>query len=485
MPWSPLCVARSLSLRAVHMATKADVDAGTVGPRLARSRRAVFQRLRSHAARRMGWGVADQAVSSLTNFAVSIYVVRTLGAVQFGAFSLAYVTYGFTLNASRGLGTDPLMVRFSGRDLPTWRRAVADCTGTAVVAGLAIGACVIVAAAALHGPAGAAFLALGLTLPGLLLQDSWRFSFFALGRGSQAFLNDMVWAVTLLPALVLLRRTGHADVFWFVFAWGATASVGAVVGPLQARVVPKPASAWRWVSRHRDLGPRYLAEGLSNSLSGQLTTYGIGLILGLAVVGYVQASKTLMGPVGILFLGMSLITLPEAARVLRRSPRHLPLVCMLAFGGLAAVVLVWGAVLLVAVPNGLGALLLGPVWRPTYPLLVPQIFYYVGLAFAFGMGTGLHALGAARRSLRAVVISAVICLVGSLAGAVMDGAFGAVTGLAVAQWIVAPVFWWEFRAAMHESGRVPDPGWFRSIRPNSRYLRSLTRLRSMIATKDH
>jgi O-antigen/teichoic acid export membrane protein len=416
----------------------------------------------------MGWGVADQAVSSLTNFAVSIYVVRTLGAVQFGAFSLAYVTYGFALNASRGLGTDPLMVRFSGTDLPTWRRAVAGCTGTATVAGLAIGACIIAAAAVLKGPAAAAFLALGLTMPGLLLQDSWRFSFFALGRGSRAFLNDMVWAVTLLPALLLLRRTGHADVFWFVFAWGATASVGAAVGPWQARVVPKLTGAWGWVSRHRDLGPRYLAEGLSNSVSGQLTTYGIGLILGLAVVGYVQAAKTLMGPVGILFLGMSLITLPEAARVLRRSPRHLPLVCMLTFGGLAAVVIVWGVVLLVAVPRGLGAWLLGPVWRPTYPLIVPQMVYYVGLAFAFGMGVGLHALGAARRSLRAVFISSVLSLNCSLVGAVADGAVGTVTGLAIAQWIVAPVFWWEFCAAMHESGRVPDAGWFRSNRKNGR-----------------
>jgi O-antigen/teichoic acid export membrane protein len=450
------------------MAAEADTNAGTVEPRPTRSPSTVFQRLRSHAARRMGWGVADQAVSSLTNFAVSIYVVRTLGAVQFGAFSLAYVTYGFALNASRGLGTDPLMVRFSGTDLPTWRRAVAGCTGTATVAGLAIGACVIAAAAVLRGPAATAFLALGLTMPGLLLQDSWRFSFFALGRGSQAFLNDMVWAVTLLPALLFLRRTGHADVFWFVFAWGATASVGAAVGPWQARVVPHLAGAWGWVSRHRDLGPRYLAEGLSNSVSGQLTTYGIGLILGLAVVGYVQAAKTLMGPVGILFLGMSLITLPEAARVLRRSPRHLPLVCMLTFGGLAAVVIVWGVVLLVAVPRGLGAWLLGPVWRPTYPLIVPQIVYYVGLAFAFGMGIGLHALGASRRSLRAVFISSVISLNCSLVGAVSDGAVGTVTGLAVAQCIVAPVFWWEFCAAMHESGRVPDTGWFRSNHKNGR-----------------
>ena len=253
----------------------------------------------------LGWGVADQAVSSLTNFAVSIYVARTLGAVQFGAFSLAYVTYSFALNASRGLATDPLMVRFSGTDLPTWRRAVASCTGTAAAVGLVTGTCVLAAAALLDGTAKAAFLALGLTLPGLLLQDSWRYSFFALGRGSQAFLNDMIWAVALLPALVFLRATGHADVFWFVFAWGAAAAVAAAVGPLQARVVPRLSGARGWVSQHRDLGLRYLAEGTSNSASTQLRTYGIGFVLGLAAVGYVQAASTLMGPFMVIFFGMS------------------------------------------------------------------------------------------------------------------------------------------------------------------------------------
>src|SRR5215472_10492 len=179
------------------MAAEPDADVKTTEPGVPRSPMAVLRQLRSDASRRLGWGLADQVMSSLTNFAVGIYVVHTLGAVQFGAFSLAYVTYGFALNASRGLATDPLMVRFSGTDLPTWRRAVANCTGDAAVVGLAVGACVLAVAAVLDGTARAAFMALGLTMPGLLLQDSWRYSFFALGRGSQAFLNDMVWALAL------------------------------------------------------------------------------------------------------------------------------------------------------------------------------------------------------------------------------------------------------------------------------------------------
>ena len=416
---------------------------------------ALSWRLLRQASRRLTWGVADQAMSSISNFAVNIYIARTLGAVQYGAFALAYVTYGFALNASRGLGTDPLLVRFSATPLPTWRRAVTSCTGTATVVGLTIGACVLAAGALLHGTTGMAFLALGLTLPGLLLQDSWRFSFFALGRGSQAFLNDTIWTVALLPALLLLRRTGHADVFWCVFAWGAAATVAAAAGPLQARVQPRLSGGWEWVWRHRDLGLRYFAEGTANSGQNQARNYGIGLILGLAALGYVQAASTLMGPFMVIFFGMGLVLLPEAARILRRSPRLLPLFCACAGGGLALLGLTWGVVLLVALPRGLGHLMLGSLWRPTYPLVLPSTIAVMGGCVQAGAGVGLHALGAARRSVRAMIPSAALYVVCSLAGAVAGGAFGAIWGAAVAQWMGALLFWWHLRKELRARQSAP------------------------------
>ena len=366
---------------------------------------ALWQRIPGEVSRRLGWGVADQAVSSLTNFAVVLYVARTLGAVQFGAFSLAYVTYSFALAASRGLATDPLMVRFSGTGFRAWRRAAAGSTGTAAIVGVAAGCCVLLTTALLGGTTKLAFLGLGLTLPGLMLQDSWRYTFFALGRGSQAFLNDTVWALALLPALVLLRVTHHRDVFWFVFAWGASATVAAAVGPLQAGLIPRPSRAWSWVSRHRDLGPRYLAENTSQSGANQLRAYFFGLILGLAAVGYVQAATTLMGPFMVIYLGMSLVAVPEAARILRRSPRHLPLFCALTGAGLAVAGLAWGIFLLIALPRGFGQWLLGSIWRPAYPLMLPLTVSVMGQCLTAGAAVGLHALGAARRSLSAMLLA--------------------------------------------------------------------------------
>jgi O-antigen/teichoic acid export membrane protein len=320
---------------------------------------------------------------------------------------------------------------------------------------MAAGICVLAAAAVLHGPARLAFLALGLTLPGLMLQDSWRFGFFALGRGSQAFLNDIIWGAALLPALVLLRSAGHANVFWFVFAWGATATLAAAVGPLQARVVPRLLGTRRWLSRHRDLGARYLAEGTANSAAAQLRNYGVGLILGLVALGYLQAASTLMGPFQVILYGMGLVALPEAARILRNSPRHMPLFCVLLSAGLTLLGLVWGVTLLVALPRGLGEWLLGSLWRPTYPLVLPTALFLMGACAGAGAGTWLHALGAAKRSLRAAVLTSAIYVVCALVGAVADGAVGSIRGAALGTWIGALVYWWQLRVALRESGHAP------------------------------
>ena len=357
---------------------KALVDATRRGGVAERHRTATALGLVRRASARLSWGVADQGMSSLTNFAVSIYIARTLGAAQFGAFALSYVTYGFALQTSRGLTTDPLLVRFSGVDAPTWRRAVANCSGAALFTGTALGACLLCVAMLLHGPTRLAFLALGLTLPGLLLQDSWRFAFFAAARGSQAFINDTVWAVTLLPALVLLRMTGHATVFWFVLTWGLTAGLGAVVGPLQARVVPRLTGAWAWLSQQRDLGLRYVVEGTATSAAAQVRNSAVTVIIGLSAVGYLQAASTLMGPFQIILFGMGLVALPEAVRILRKSSRHMALFCVLLSVGLTLMALVWGAALLVALPRGLGAKLLGPIWRPAYPLVLPTTLFMAG-----------------------------------------------------------------------------------------------------------
>jgi len=396
---------------------------------------------------------------SLTNFLLSAYIARNLGATQFGAFALAYLTYGFANNASRGLSIEPLLVRFSGPELTRWRRATGGCTGTALLVGLVSGSLALVAGLLIGGTTRLAFVALGLVFPGLLLQDSWRYAFFAAGRGYHAFVNDTVWALVQIPLLVGLKMTGHANVFWFIMAWGAGAYAGAILGMFQARVVPRLVGATRWMISHRDLGPRYMLENAGGNASNMVVNYSNSSILGLAAVGDIQAANVLMGPFKIIIFGLGMITIPEAAHVLRRSPRRLPLFCLAVSGGLALAGLAWGAVLLVAMPLGLGRLVLGSISQAAYPLVLPTVLAIAGTCAAVGAGVGMHALGAARRSLRAAMWNAAIMIPAGVVGALVAGVLGTLYFTAAAAWITTAMSWWYFRKAMRESSTVPVPRW--------------------------
>ncbi|WP_210575454.1 hypothetical protein [Streptomyces sp. GESEQ-4] len=396
---------------------------------------------------RLSWGLADQAVSSISNFVVGMYVARSLGLAAFGVFSLAWVTYGVVLNVSRGLATDPLVVRFSGVPEASWRAATTRSTGTALGVGGVIGVASVVVGLGLGGSVGAAFVGLGVVLPGLLLQDAWRFSFFAAGAGRKAFVNDLVWGVALIPALVAAARVGTVTAF--VLAWGGSAAVAAGYGCVQSGILPRPARARAWLREQRDLGYRYLLENVGVSGASLLRAYGLGLVVAVSAVGVVRGAELLMGPFLAVLMGLSLVTVPEAARVLRQAPHRLGRFCLLLGAGLAAAALLWGTALLL-VPDRLGEHVLGSVWYPSSELIVPISLGVAGAGLGVGAAAGLRALAAARRSLRCQLFASAGYVGGGVGGAAVAGTAGSAWGVAAAN-LGASVLWWlQLRSALRE-----------------------------------
>ena len=396
---------------------------------------------------RLTWGLADQAVSSLTNFAVGAYVARSLGATAFGVFSLALVTYGLALNVSRGLATDPLMVRFSGVPVGSWRPAMSRAAGTALGVGTVAGLCCLVIGIALGGGLGHAFVGLGAVLPALLMQDAWRFGFFAAGTGRKAFLNDLVWAVALVPAMLIAAR--HGGITGFVLAWGLSAAVAALFGYFQTRILPQLTAIWRWLREQRDLAPRYLLESVRNSGASQLRMSGLGGIAGLAAVGTVRGAELLLGPFLAVLMGLSLVTVAEASRVVKRDPRQLERFCFLLGAAQAGAALAWGLALLL-LPDSAGVFVLGSVWQTASALIVPATLSVVGASFTTGAQAGLRALGAARRSMPTQLLSSSCYVVGGLSGAVLGGALGSAWGVAAANLTGSAVWWFQLRNGLEE-----------------------------------
>jgi O-antigen/teichoic acid export membrane protein len=294
------------------------------------------------------------------------------------------------------------------------------------------------------------FIALGISLPGLAVQDSWRFAFFAGGRGSSAFLNDLFWTVLLVLALVVMHRQGDGSATRCLLAFGGTATLAAVLGGIQARTFPRPHRARRWLVAQSNLSVRYLLENVSISGASQIRAFVLGAVGSLAAVGHVRASEILMGPFFVLLMGISQVAVPEASRVFERDPGHLRRFCFRLGGVQAAAAIAWGATILTVFPLGPGPALLKELWMPTAQLIPAITLTVAAASFVTAATAGLRAMGVSRRSLRAQLIGSALYLVGGTAGAILGGAVGTSWGVTAALCVSALVSWHQLRAALTE-----------------------------------
>ncbi len=401
-------------------------------------------------ARRVGWGVADQGISSLSNFVLGILVARTLPAPEFGAFALAFVTFSFIINASRGPSTDPLMVRFSGEPLERWRPAAGAAAGTALSAGVVAGVGCLLVGLAIGGDIGSGFVALAVGLPGIMLQDSYRFAFFSRGQGHRAFLNDLVWGVLQTTTLAVLVATDHLTITSSLLAFGGTATVAAGFGWWQLRIAPRVGMARSWLVEQRTLGGRYLIENVSIGGARQLRMVAVGGLAGLASVAEVRAAEILMGPFMTLLAGISQVSVPEAREVLLAEPRRLVRFCLTLGGLQGGGAALWTVLVLIVLPAGLGELLIQDLWEPTEKLLFPLGLVLVLGCFENSASAGLRALGASRRSLASQLTGASLYVVLGGLGAELGGAYGSTWGVFCAMSLSQVMWWTQLRRGLRD-----------------------------------
>jgi hypothetical protein len=397
------------------------------------------------------WGPADQTLSSLTNFALAIVVAHESAPRTFGLFALVFATFSIALGACRAVCCEPLAVRYSSASSSNWRTGASMATGTAIAIGTIIGIVSVTAGSAVGGQTGDLLVILGLALPGLLLQDAWRYAFFAAGRGARAFVNDAVCAILLLTAIAVLMTQGHANVEWLLAVWGGSAAVGAILGVWQGKLTPTPLQCAAWWRRQADLAPRFLAEFVGLTGEAQLMLYGIAAVTSLTAVAAVRGGLLLLGPMNILGFGAMLAGVPAAVRLLERGSRRLILVSGLVSAGLAVVTLLWASLILL-LPSRLGVSAVGSVWHTSRPLIVPLALGMGALGAVMGAVISLRALAAARRSLRARITVSPVILASGLLGAALHGASGAAWGLAIGNGFAAVVFWYHLVHAVSEHG---------------------------------
>lgn len=370
------------------------------------------------------WAIIDQALSSGSNFLLAIVVVRSVSPADFGAFSIAVLIYVLTIGVSRALTNEPLAIRF-GRAVDPIMAEAPRCLGLALWFGSLVGTGCIVAALITGGTLGSVLFVLGIALPLLIVQDACRVACFALGRPRLAAANDAVWALLMLPLVVLVMSQPDAKTWQYVAAWLVPGAAAAAVLLVQLRVVPALRGARAWFVNTRTLGmPLVWNYGLTAAPAYLLFAL-MPLVASLDELGMARAAYLPYGFYGVIFQGTLLVLLPAASR---RSSAYLARLAVWSSAGLGALALLWVSVLAFAVPAQLGVALFGERWNDTTSIRL--IFAGALVAQAIGVGplVALRALEAPKLLVYVRLITAPLLLAGGL---ILSAVYGA-EGLAVA-----------------------------------------------------
>jgi O-antigen/teichoic acid export membrane protein len=391
-------------------------------------------------AKRAFWGVADQGLSSLSNFVLSLLVAHSVSAKGFGAFAIAISLYAIVLQFTRGLCGLPLSIRFSTVGREEWSGGVAAATGAALFLGLIFASVTFAVGVLIGSELGQALMALGIGLPALLLQDTWRYAFFAQRRGSAAFANDAVWTLSFLLVVYLAQRTENISGPGMILIWSAAAALAAAVACRQGRLAPRLLQTKFWLLGQRDISFRFALETVAVTGTGQFAFFLMGAILGLASLGAVRAAYTLLTPLNILFFGIMLMGVPEAARAARRSSARVQTLAVAFAAFLVALSILWSIALL-QLPEAAGSRIIGELWQGSQPYVIPMSVLMALTGIQIGALVALRGLAAARMSLRAALVSSPLTLMLTAVGALTWGPAGGVWGLCIGRAITAIISW--------------------------------------------
>jgi len=357
--------------------------------------------------------LADQVLSSASNFALGVLIARVGGAEALGSFGIAFLIWLAGVGVNRALLTEPMTV---GGPTRSGDAQLREGMLASLLVGVAVAGVLAVAGGGLllAGIDAVAVLALAPWLPSLLVQDYWRAMGFRLQRPDLAFVSDVVFVLVQGGVTVALFALGARNLTAFLAAWGIGALGGALVGQRMARTSMLGGGG---VSHLRNLWPRsrwFLAEFGTAFTAGQGYLFLVPVLVGTAGFGIFRAGASLIGPVVTVFLAAGNVALPESARRFREyGPAGLKAYTPRLTAAVTAVTLLY---------CGTVAILAGPMVRLVYgagfdgAVLITQLVavQYMLSGVAFGCGIALKAAGYLKQLWLVRGVGAVVSITGLL-----------------------------------------------------------------------
>ena len=286
----------------------------------------------------------------------------------------------------------------------------------------------------------------GSLLPLLLLQDTFRFAFFAAGSPVRALWNDSIWSFGQFAGIGLVIGGGiDVGVATLIWIWAGAGALAGLLGIVQASIYPEMGGLYLWVKNHGDLGLRLALESVLSRGTRRLALYAVGAIAGLEALGSFSGARVLFGPMNVLYMGMFAFAIPEGVRVAEHSLRRMARAVNVASVALVGISLALGIGLL-AMPERWAVDVLGAKWPEIRGLVVPLAIVVAASGWVNAHRVGFRVLSAAKQSLRVEMVTGPASIVAAIVGAAYGGAFGAAVGLAAVDLVSAAYWHLQFRS---------------------------------------
>lgn len=340
------------------------------------------------------WAVADQVLSSGTNFLVAVLVARLVGPKGYGVFVLVLAIWILVLGLGRALLMQPYILRAAPASRKDWLDETRLGAGAVLTFGAAAGAVLVAVGFGVgHSSVlGGSLVVVGTFSAPLMLQEFWRIASFSRGSARTAFVNDAVWAAAQLALLLWFAQRGDLDTRRALLAWGVGALAGALVGPIQHRVLPviaRRTAAWSTKALH--LGSWFGADVAVYALGEQAAIWIIAAIAGTAALGGLRSVQNLFGPMSVLSLAAESVTLPRAANAMAASGKRGVIKVAGAYGAVLTAGIAVYVLVVVLVGGDLLTLVFGDEYAEFAELIIPLGLAAVCGGVVAGASLGLRA----------------------------------------------------------------------------------------------
>ncbi|WP_433029478.1 hypothetical protein [Actinomycetospora sp. CA-053990] len=325
--------------------------------------------------------MADQILSSGTNFLTAFVASWALAPAGFATFVVSYAVVTVVLALGRAVIGEVLLAY-----LPTVARddraaIVRSSTGAAMVLGV-VGSAVCLVGGALGHDTLSGLVWLAPWVPIALMQDARRFVFLSQGRPGHALASDGAWAAAQVVVLGVLALGGIGfSVAGLATSWGVGALTGLIVAAAIGGGSLRPCCPRAWARRTRSLSAWFVLT----SVLGQCEIYAVLVLAGTLLAptdaaGLRAVQLLIFQPTATVAAALLVLVTPLVAGAVARrdveAARHARRFAVIASVALAAVVL-----------------MVIPLRDTLLDLLFPQYTGYAALVVPIALQSAFWVLG--------------------------------------------------------------------------------------------